>query len=45
MYIGSLELDRREMWLVDSEGKMKLKEVSYSPGLLKIFGKSPDLTL
>jgi DNA topoisomerase-2 len=37
-YIGSVELLQQEMWIWDFEGeKMIKKEISFVPGLYKIF--------
>lgn len=36
-YIGSVESVKETMWVVDEDGKMVHKEVSFVPGLYKIF--------
>ena len=39
-YIGSIESNEQEMWILPKgEDKLKLKTISYVPGLYKIFGK------
>ena len=41
-YIGSIEHDRQQLWVYDSETqKFEFKWIQYVPGLYKIFGKSP----
>ena len=39
-YIGSVERQRQNMWVLDPKTQeMVYKEISYVPGLYKIFGK------
>ena len=39
-YIGSVELQRQPLWVFDAQTKqMVYREISYVPGLYKIFGK------
>jgi hypothetical protein len=36
-YIGSVEMIKTPMWVLQDDGKMVWREVSYVPGLYKIF--------
>ncbi|XP_054168345.1 DNA topoisomerase 2-alpha-like [Oppia nitens] len=36
-YIGSVEKETKQMWVFDEEQGMQLKEISYVPGIYKIF--------
>lgn len=36
-YIGSVETVKETMWVVDEDGKMVLRDVTFVPGLYKIF--------
>ncbi|CAM6032214.1 unnamed protein product, partial [Sphagnum compactum] len=36
-YIGSIEMETKQMWVFDEEKGMQLRDISYVPGLYKIF--------
>ena len=36
-YIGSVETETKQMWVYDQEAGMQLRDISYVPGLYKIF--------
>jgi DNA topoisomerase-2 len=36
-YIGSIETVKETMWVISEEGKMEQREVTFVPGLYKIF--------
>ena len=40
-YIGSVETQRMNLWIFDeTTQKMEFKEISFVPGLFKIYGKN-----
>lgn len=41
-YVGSVEMFQQYLWVFDeTEKKIVYKQISYCPGLYKIFGKLP----
>lgn len=43
-YVGSCDPEQKEMWVFnEKKEKLLFKEITYVPGLYKIFGKYPEI--